>query len=122
MPLAYTNGAIYWPEDGVENLEGYNAGWYHPTYINDEFSNGRYRVNHKSGHGSYSSVWLDRDQEEQRYVALKIATAEVFEKSIQSKILHHLRAGNVNHPGRKLFLHCLISSPSVGPVDITCAS
>ena len=99
MPRADTNDAIYWPKDGVENLDGYCAEWYHPAYINDEFANGRYRVIHKLGYGSYSTVWLGRDQEEQRYVALKIATTL----------------------GVNLFLHCSMSFPSMGPMDITCA-
>lgn len=66
MPPTHTNDAIYWPEDGLETLDGYSAGGYHPIYINDEFSNGRYRVIHKLGYGSYSTVWLARDEEENR--------------------------------------------------------
>ncbi|RAH62719.1 kinase-like protein [Aspergillus piperis CBS 112811] len=101
-PPQWNNEAVYWPEDGVENLEGYATGGYHPTYINDEFSNGRYRVVHKLGYGSYSTVWLAHDRKESRYVALKIMIADVSERSVESKILQHLqRGGDLTHPGRK---------------------
>lgn len=46
---------------------------------------------------------------------LKIATAEVFEESVESKILQHLRAGNVLHPGRKFVWSLLDEFSFSGP-------
>ncbi|GAA88373.1 hypothetical protein AKAW_06487 [Aspergillus luchuensis IFO 4308] len=115
-PPQWNNEAVYWPKDGVENLEGYSTGGYHPTYINDEFSNGRYRVVHKLGYGSYSTVWLAHDRKESRYVALKIVTADVSERSVESKILQHLqRGGDPNHPGRKYISSLLDQFSFKGP-------
>ncbi|QKX58032.1 uncharacterized protein TRUGW13939_05152 [Talaromyces rugulosus] len=107
--------AIYWPEDGIENLEGYSSGGYHPTYINDELSNGRYRIVHKLGYGPYYTVWLSRDQEKNRYVALKIVIADVSERSLESKILQHLQAGDVSHPWREYVSSLLDNFSFNGP-------
>lgn len=46
---------VYQWLDGVEDLEGYVTGGYHPTYLGDELSHGRYRIIHKLGFGSYST-------------------------------------------------------------------
>ena len=101
MPPAHTSDAIYWPEDGLDNLDDTlppEGTIQHISTMSSRFPNGRYRVIHKLGYGSYSTVWLARDQEENWYVALKIATAEVYKKSIESKILQHLRAGKSQSP------------------------
>ncbi len=44
-----------WKED-VEDLEGHHVGGYHPVYLQDECSDGRYRIVHKLGCGIYSIV------------------------------------------------------------------
>lgn len=86
---------------GVENLEGYCPGGYHPTHINDQFSDNRYTVIHKLGFGSYSTVWLARDRVADRYVALKIVAAHGSKTNHESDILAHLQAGDTSHPGRQ---------------------
>ncbi|OBT44955.1 hypothetical protein VE00_04108 [Pseudogymnoascus sp. WSF 3629] len=87
-------------QEGVENLEGYCPGGYHPTHIGDEHCDGRYHVVHKLGHGTYSTVWLARDNLEARYVALKILVAAAGEDKSESKILRALGLGNPEHLGR----------------------
>ncbi|OJJ69445.1 hypothetical protein ASPBRDRAFT_57118 [Aspergillus brasiliensis CBS 101740] len=94
-PRSITN-ATYWPEDSVENLEGYTPGGYHPTYIHDEFSNGRYK-------------------KENQYVAIKIVIADSTERSWESKILQHLQAGHASHPGRKYISSFLMDFSFNGP-------
>lgn len=64
-PLGYQ-----WQE-GVENLEGYRSGGYHPTHIGDQYCDSRYEVVHKLGYGSYSTVWLAKDHLEARHVSLE---------------------------------------------------
>ncbi|KAB8202502.1 hypothetical protein BDV34DRAFT_228309 [Aspergillus parasiticus] len=51
----------YQPIEGVERLERYRPGGYHPIHIGDVLK-GRYRVVHKLGHGAYSTIWLSRDE------------------------------------------------------------
>lgn len=60
---------------GVETLEEYQPGGYHPVMIGDMLHN-RYRIVDKLGHGGYSTVWLARDTTIKRYVALKVNTAD----------------------------------------------
>lgn len=43
--------------DPIDNWhEQYCGGGYHPVYISDEIHSGRYRIVHKLGYGSYSTV------------------------------------------------------------------
>ena len=81
---------IYQWQEFVEDLEDYQKGGYHPVRIGDVYSHGRYRIIHKLGFGSYSTVWLARDLLSNRYVALKITVAEAFEASSEIQILRHL--------------------------------
>jgi serine/threonine-protein kinase SRPK3 len=57
--------------DGVERLEMYQPGGYHPVMIDDLLHN-RYRIVDKLGYGGYSTIWLARDETAKRYVAVKI--------------------------------------------------
>lgn len=88
----------YQPLDGVENLNYYHAGGFHPVHLEDEFCDGRYRVIHKLGHGSYSVVWLAKDQQTHRYVALKILRAEASPSSNEGRILHILQEHRSQQP------------------------
>ena len=44
-----------------ERIDKYRPGGYHPVTIEDTFSNGRYTVYNKLGHGGSSTVWLALD-------------------------------------------------------------
>ncbi|EJT77626.1 CMGC/SRPK protein kinase [Gaeumannomyces tritici R3-111a-1] len=61
--------------EGVESLYGYRPGGYHPVIIGDSFRDGRYNIVHKLGHGTYSTVWLARDNQTRTYAAIKIGIA-----------------------------------------------
>ncbi|KAL9031245.1 MAG: hypothetical protein Q9196_000713 [Gyalolechia fulgens] len=87
---SFSEPTYQWQEY-VENLEGYHHGGYHPVRIGDLYSDGRYRIVHKLGFGSYSTVWLALDQSVNRYVAMKIIVAEASEESVESRILRYLR-------------------------------
>ncbi|PYH68300.1 kinase-like protein [Aspergillus vadensis CBS 113365] len=78
---------LYEPIEDVERMEYYEAGGYHPVTIGDCFHH-RYRVVHKLGHGTYSTIWLARDEVSNRYVALKICTADSnpLENSVLSRL------------------------------------
>ena len=86
----YHEPVYKWQED-VENLERYSSGGYHPVHLGDTFANGRYKVVHKLGFGSYSTVWLARDELESKYVALKIIVACCSTSSSESSILRRLK-------------------------------
>ena len=61
--------------DGVESLEKYKPGGYHPIMIGD-ILHSRYRIVDKLGFGGYSTVWLARDTCLERYVAVKVGVAD----------------------------------------------
>lgn len=90
MDQASLHQLTYQPQEEVENLERYRAGGYHPVNLGDTFSNDRYRIIHKLGWGSYSTVWLARDSVMDRYVALKIIAAAASINSAESRIMRHL--------------------------------
>ncbi|KAF1971940.1 kinase domain-containing protein [Bimuria novae-zelandiae CBS 107.79] len=92
---------IYHPEDDIEYFEEYVTGGYHPTLIGDVFYCGRYVVVHKLGYGRYSTIWLARDQQRQRYVSLKILTARTSRESHEADILQHLMKGDPTHAGKR---------------------
>ncbi|KAL9117541.1 MAG: hypothetical protein Q9187_005923, partial [Circinaria calcarea] len=49
----------------VENAEpfsGYHASGYHPVHLGERYGDGgRYKMLHKLGNGTYSTVWLAED-------------------------------------------------------------
>ncbi|KAI3140493.1 hypothetical protein CBS147326_2194 [Penicillium roqueforti] len=92
---------IYHPEADVENFEDYVPGGYHPTLIGDTFCSGRYTVVHKLGFGGYSTIWLARDHQRQRYVSLKILTARASPDSHEGEILHRLMKSDLAHAGKR---------------------
>lgn len=61
--------------EDVERLEHYRPGGFHPIQIGDRFRD-RYRIDHKLGYGSFSTIWLARDEQVPRYVAIKVCTAD----------------------------------------------
>ena len=93
---------IYVPEIDLEDFEDYTSGGYHPTIIGETFHNGRYEVVHKLGFGGYSTVWLARDKDLQRYVSLKILVAYESPKSNEASILRLLSSrGDSIHQGQQ---------------------
>lgn len=92
--------AVYGWHEGVEDLENYVQGGYHPVHIGEKYGAERYEVVHKLGHGSYSTVWLARDSREGKFVTLKILRADASERSSESLVLARLAAGQTDHPGR----------------------
>lgn len=88
---------------GVETLEEYQPGGYHPVMVGDVLHD-RYRIVDKLGFGGYSTVWLAQDTRLQRYVAVKVGTASSFPR--ETKVLKALSAPLPRsapvHPGRDL--------------------
>ena len=109
------SGPIYHWHEEVENLERYCPGGCHPIQLGDEFSRGRYRIIHKLGYGSFSTVWLARDHLESRYVSLKVMTAAVSKLNLETKIRRRLLQGSVDHPGRSFIMSQLDEFYFEGP-------
>ncbi|KAJ5958578.1 uncharacterized protein N7479_005728 [Penicillium vulpinum] len=89
--------------EGVETLEEYQPGGYHPIMIGDVL-HGRYHIADKLGFGAYSTVWLARDAHMNRYVTLKVSIADSIQH--ETKVLQALSAPHPSslpiHSGRGL--------------------
>ncbi|KAI0816352.1 kinase-like domain-containing protein [Xylaria sp. FL0064] len=81
--------------EGVEYLEHYTRGGYHPVHIDDRLHQ-RYRIVHKLGHGSFSTVWLALDEQASKYVAIKVGTADADIREID--ILSKLASAGTGSP------------------------
>lgn len=85
-----------------EDAADYRPGGYHPVHIMDSLSSGRYLVLRKMGWGHFSTVWLAKDNETNRHVALKImkSSRRYTETALDEiKLLQHCRDANPSHPG-----------------------
>jgi serine/threonine-protein kinase SRPK3 len=98
--------------ESVESLEEYRRGGFHPITIGDRLRR-RYHIVHKLGFGSYSTVWLARDERADRYVAIKIAAAEETGESQESTITCLLR--DKVHPWKDFILPTLDEFLLTGP-------
>lgn len=83
--------------DGLEYVERYRKGGYHPVHLEDTLDGGKYHIIHKLGSGGSSTVWLARDNDTQRVVSLKILTASASQENKDLKTLRYLD----RHLGRR---------------------
>lgn len=74
-----------------EDLERYEPGGYHPVRLYDDLLNDRYLLVHKLGHGGFGTVWLARDFQDDRHVALKIVQAETSKCCNELKVYQDLK-------------------------------
>ena len=111
-------------EDGAEaaaeeeDSEDYCKGGYHPVNVGETFKDGRYIVTRKLGWGHFSTVWLSRDKETGKHVALKVvrSAAHYTETAVDEiKLLNKIVQANPNHPGRKHVVSLLDSFEHRGP-------
>ncbi|EQL00027.1 protein kinase domain-containing protein [Ophiocordyceps sinensis CO18] len=89
--------------EDVECLEKYRPGGYNPVCIGDVLHK-RYRIVDKIGFGSNSTSWLARDAHLERYVAVKVGTADPVPPEIKTlKALSlPLASSCSDQPGRPL--------------------
>ncbi|KAK2612401.1 hypothetical protein QQS21_001665 [Conoideocrella luteorostrata] len=77
------SGVCFHAIDDAEPFYRYGPGGYHLVAIGDCLG-GHYRILHKLGHGSYSTVWLARDEALQRLVAVKVCTADASPREFEN--------------------------------------
>lgn len=65
--------------EGLEPLEEYRDGGYHPIHLGDTLgTSGQYPALHKLGHAGFGTVWLCRDtRDDAGYVAVKVMAGDV---------------------------------------------
>lgn len=86
--------------NNVEDVEKYRSGGFHPIHLGDALKGGRYHVLHKLGYGGFSTVWLARDENQNRLVSLKVLTADASRQPTELKLLRHLDEHAQNNPWR----------------------
>ncbi|OAA68577.1 Protein kinase-like domain protein [Niveomyces insectorum RCEF 264] len=97
--------------DGVEQLQEYRPGGYHPVLVGNLF-NDRYRIIDKLGYGTFSTTWLARDERRRTYVAVKIGMASTGAQ--EADVLTQLsRRGNQAQPSAQQIGHTSALIPSV---------
>ena len=112
--MSYFEPQYHWQEY-VENLESYHRGGFHPVQLDDELAGGRYRVVHKLGYGSFSTVWLAKDLFAGRYVSIKIIAAKATEGSLEVQMLKQVHQSSPLHPGRRFVFSLLDDFLLSGP-------
>ncbi|KAB5513607.1 kinase-like domain-containing protein [Coniochaeta sp. 2T2.1] len=95
-----------------EDIDSYCVGGLHPVTMGDTLDNGRYKVVRKLGAGGFATVWLCRDQEEGKWVAIKILGADASLNAAQCQIgemavLKHFRDLNVSEEELEAHHICL---------------
>jgi serine/threonine-protein kinase SRPK3 len=101
-----------------EDSEDYCKGGYHPVQIGEKFKDGKYTVVRKLGWGHFSTVWLSRDNNTGKHVALKVvrSAAHYTETAIDEiKLLNKIVQAKPDHPGRKHVVSLLDSFEHKGP-------
>ncbi|EFR04265.1 CMGC/SRPK protein kinase [Nannizzia gypsea CBS 118893] len=101
LTLRVGPGSQYEYIDGVELLERYLPGGYHPISVGDLLNN-RYRVVPKLGHGTFSTIWLSCDEQQAAYVAVKVSAADSTPRD--ADVLRTIAASSsyLDHPGRTM--------------------
>ncbi|KAF2861390.1 kinase-like protein [Piedraia hortae CBS 480.64] len=97
-----------------EALFRHIPGGFHPVHLGDILHNERYRILHKLGYGSFSTVWAARDEQKQRYVAIKIPVADA-PSTLETSILRTLAESKTEHPGMAYLPTLLDEFELVGP-------
>lgn len=105
----------YAPSSFTEDPDRYKRGGLHPLVIGDCLHNERYRIAHKLGSGSFATVWLARDTQQDRYVSLKVLASTAALESKELDILRKIASGTVEHPGRQLIIFLLDDFIITGP-------
>ncbi|KAL2833135.1 kinase-like domain-containing protein [Aspergillus pseudoustus] len=95
---------------GVEDLEFYRSGGYHPSHIGDCHHNNRYEIVHKLDFGGYSTVWIARDRLTAKNVALKI-TLVIKDGTFVASLLDEFTIDGPN--GRHLCIVTVLAGCSV---------
>lgn len=103
---------------GEEDKADYKEGGYHPAYKGEEYKNGKYVLVRKLGWGHFSTVWLAKDLEKNRHVAVKIVRSakHYTETAIDEiKLLKKVSDTEKEHKGKQHVIAFLDSFMHNGP-------
>lgn len=89
----------YQPRHNVEDIDRYCPGGYHPIEVGDKL-NQRYSIVDKLGQGGYSTIWLARDEQLGKYVAVKVGTGDRASKESEALLKLSENAAAKDFSGR----------------------
>ncbi|ORY74140.1 kinase-like domain-containing protein [Protomyces lactucae-debilis] len=101
-----------------EDFEDYCPGGYHPVKLGEAFKEGRYITTRKLGWGHFSTVWLAKDTQENRHVALKVVRSATHytETAVDEiKLCQRITRANPDHPGHAHVVNLLDQFEHTGP-------
>lgn len=101
-----------------EDLHDYCEGGYHPVKLNESYKDGRYITTRKLGWGHFSTVWLAKDVQENRHVALKVVRSATHytETAIDEiKLCQKIASADPGHPGHAHVVSLLDQFNHKGP-------
>ncbi|KAG7925499.1 hypothetical protein KL925_004514 [Ogataea polymorpha] len=101
-----------------EDMEDYVPGGYHPAYLGETYKDGRYVLVRKLGWGHFSTVWLAKDTQENRHVAMKVVrSAKSYRETAidEIKLLSKINHTDPQHPGHRHLIKLLDYFDHQGP-------
>lgn len=101
-----------------EDLKDYAPGGYHPCYIGETYKNEKYTLVRKLGWGHFSTVWLARDNDMHRHVAMKVVRlARHYTQTAvdEIKLLDKVTTLEIHHPGHGHVIQLLDTFTHRGP-------
>ncbi|KAJ6465930.1 kinase-like domain-containing protein [Mycena vitilis] len=111
-------------EETTEQIYRYRPGGLHPVHLDDRFTSSgtdrhQYRILHKLGFGSYSSVWFGQNVAlPNRGVVLKFVAAQCTGKTSEVEINKYLASRSNEELGFRNFLFCHDTFQVDGPNGI----
>ncbi|GME93697.1 unnamed protein product [Ambrosiozyma monospora] len=85
-----------------EDQSDYVPGGYHPAYLGEYYKDKKYVLVRKLGWGHFSTVWLAKDLQENKHVAMKIVrSAKNYRETAidEIKLLSKINHTDKDHPG-----------------------
>jgi serine/threonine-protein kinase SRPK3 len=101
-----------------EHQDDYKEGGYHPAFKGESYKNGKYTLVRKLGWGHFSTVWLAKDNELNRHIAVKIVrSAKHYTETAvdEIKLLRQVSCNDIQHRGKEHVIGFLDSFTHEGP-------
>lgn len=90
----------------VEDLERYRPRGYYLLEVSNNLKDGQYRIVDKLSYRRYSTIWLARDLQVARYIAVKVITTNASLNISEASLLGFLE-NSLSKLGRETILYLI---------------